>query len=144
DLAQAGFLFLSEPRAGAHEVDVVALDQTNRLRIEAERIASGMEPIDAREELRVQQDRVLVRGELRRELGLDRLTALVRVGGSEREEGRRGALEQLSGSLERDDGVLEGRRLGILRDRLDLLEMLGHAALERGREVLVLDQIERR
>ena len=45
---------------------------------------------------------------------------------------------------ERHDGVFESRRLRIRSDRLDLLQLLGHALLVGGRKVLVLDLVERR
>src|SRR5690606_18291062 len=107
DVAQPRLVGLAELRSGADEVDVITLDQAHGFGIETERVAPLMQRFDAREQIRVQQDRILVRSELRRELRLQRLAAVVRVRADEGIEDRRGALEQLSGPLERDDSVLE-------------------------------------
>src|SRR5690606_27971991 len=42
------------------------------------------------------------------------------------------------------DGVLEGRRLAVVGDGLDLAQRLGHAGVEGRGEVLVADQVEAR
>src|SRR5439155_26101198 len=54
------------------------------------------------------------------------------------------AIKQAPGALERDNGVVEGRFGGTIRDRLDFLELLAHAGFNRRDEVLVLDLVERR
>ncbi len=86
----------------------------------------------------------MVGGEHRRELLFELVGDVVRVGRALVEEDPRDPLEQLPAALERHQGVLEGRRLGIREDRLDLGALLGHAALEGRLEVLVADVGERR
>src|SRR5690606_29284579 len=120
------------------------LDQPHRLGIEAERLSRLVERLDAREQIAVQRDSVAVRGKLRRELGLYLLPPVVRIRADKVEENGRRAIEQPAGALESDDRVLERRRLAVRRNRVDLGELLGHAALERRGEVLVLDPVERR
>ena len=45
------------------------------------------------------------------------------------------AIERLPGALQRGDGVLESRRRRVVRDPVDLGEVLGHAGFERGLEL---------
>ena len=53
-------------------------------------------------------------------------------------------VERLSGAFHRDQGVLESGGLGAVRDRLDFLQLLRQRGRVGGREMLVLDLIERR
>src|SRR5213082_1901562 len=47
-------------------------------------------------------------------------------------------------ALERDEGVLEGGRLAIVGDALDLLELLAHAGVEGRQVIAVVDPVEGR
>src|SRR5690606_14978894 len=52
--------------------------------------------------------------------------------------------QQRAGPLHRLDGVGEGRRLGVVRDRADLGQVLAHPLLDRRLVVGVADAVERR
>ena len=106
-----------------------------------ERVAAGVHGLEAREQPRVEVDRVLVRGELRRDLGLDLLDRRVGRRLGEVEEHLADARQQRAAALHCLDRVGERRRLGIGGDRLDLGGVLLHA-LEQGRQVVrVLDAV---
>src|SRR5215475_15552932 len=89
-------------------------------------------------------DRVPMRGQLRRYLFLNLLHRGVRVAGVEVRERCFRAIEQTSRLLERDNGVVEGWLFRAVRDRLDLLELFGHAGLDCRGETFVFDLVERR
>ena len=140
-----GFLVgVGQVGAGTDEVGVVTLEQALGLGVQAQGISLVVERLDAREELAVEQDRVLVGGELRRQGGLHLLDFGVGVGAGQVAEHRAGAVEQGAGFFHRDDGVHEARRVRVVGDRGDFGALLGHAALERRLVVLVLDQVEAR
>ena len=131
-------------RAGAHEILVVTLDQPVRFGVEAEFCAIVVERLDALEERAVQIDRVLLRGKFRRHLGLDFLQGGIRVRAREIGKNAVDPSEQLAGFFQRDDRVFEGRRLGVGRDRFDLLQLLGHSLFIGRRKMFVLDLVEGR
>ena len=135
---------IGERRAGAHEVLVIAPEQSLRLGVEPERVALLVERRHPREQGGVERDRVGVGRELGCHLALQLLHLGVRVGAVEREEHAARAREQLAGLLERHDRVLEAGRVRVRGDRRRLLTLLRHALLEGGREVLVLDGVEAR
>ena len=83
-------------------------------------------------------------GQLRREISLEFLEGGIGQRGGENAEGGARAVEQLAGALHGDDGVLEGGGGGIVGDGLVFLQILGHALVEGGGEMLVLDLLERR
>ena len=130
--------------AGSHEVGVVALDQTLRLGVHALRIAFVMDRLDALPELLVEVDGVAVRGHLRRDFLLDFLQGIGLVRRRQVIEDAGDATQQGAALLHRDQGVVEGRRLGVVGDCLDFLLMLGHAALERRQVVAFLVLVELR
>ena len=130
--------------ARAHKVAVVAPEQPLRLGVEPEGVASVVERGDAREQLGVEGDRVLVSRELGGDLALQLLDLRVGVGPRQAEEDSARAIEELAGALHGHDRVVEAGLLRVLRDRLDLLQVLGHAPREGGREVLVPDGVEAR
>ena len=135
---------LRQLRPGAHELDFVALDELRRLRVEAELGALLVEAVDPREEGRIEEDLVPMRSELRRHLRLDLLHLRVSVGGTQRAEHGLYAVQETANLLERDEGVLERGRGRIVRDGLDFLEVRGHAGLESGHVVRVVDLVELR
>src|SRR5690606_2405526 len=144
DLLEPRLLRGIEPGAGAHEIVVVLLDQAQALGVEAEAGALAVDGLDAREQPRIEHDRVAVRGELRRVLVVDLLADVVGVGAVEVAEDAARIRQQLAGLLQRDDRVLERRLRLLADDRLDLLQFLRHAGVERGREVFVPDPVELR
>jgi hypothetical protein len=141
---QGRLVGVGQLRAGADERVLVAIEQLDRLGIEPELVALLVERVDAREQRGVEEDRVRVRRQLRRDLGLDLLHRIVAVALVQVEEHLRHARQEAPGALERDDRVVERRRGGILRDRVDLLALLGHAAFERRHVIRVVDLVERR
>jgi hypothetical protein len=141
---QCGLVRVRELRSRAHEREALALDEVLRLGIEAEAVPLLVDRLHPRVELRVEVDRVGVRGELRRDLGLDLLDRRIRVRLVHVEEDLGHPRQQLARPLHRDDRVLERRRLGIRGDRVDLGALPLHALLEGGQVVGVLDAVERR
>ena len=135
---------VGEVRARADEREVVPLDEVLRLGIEPERRALRVDRLDARVELRVQVDGVVERGQLRRDLGLDLLDRLVRVGLLDVGEHLVGARQQHARLLHRLDRVREGGGRGVVRDRLHLGALDLHAFLDRRLVVRDLDPVEGR
>ena len=111
---------LREARPFADEIQVHALEKPQGFRRQPELAAAAMQPVDAVEEPRMQPDRAVVRGEARHHLALDGLQRRRRLGLGEVEEDPLDAHEVAAAPVERGDRVLEGRRLGEVRDRVDL------------------------
>ncbi|MET3800760.1 hypothetical protein ABID70_000715 [Clavibacter michiganensis] len=128
-----------EAGARDRELGQVALDEVDGLGVEAGLVARVVDGADPGVERGVEADRVLVRGELGGDLRLELAREGGAVRGGEREEDVADAVEDPTGPLERDEGVLERRRLGGVGDGAHLGEMLGDAGLERGTEVLLPD-----
>ena len=79
-----------------------------------------------------------------RDVALDGEQRVVAVGADELAEDVVDALQGAAGVLQRDDGVVEGRRLRLVRDRGDLGLVLGEGALVGRHEMLGLDAGKRR
>ena len=133
-----------ERRARQHGLAVHPLEQVRLVGIEPELVAHPVEHADPREEAGVEADGVAVRGEPRRELRLEGVDRLVRVGGARIREHRQHAAEERARALERHERVLERGRRRILRDRLDLGALLAHAGLDRLAVVLGSHEGEQR
>lgn len=145
ELTQPHLVVLVEPGAGDRHLGEVTLDQATRLGVQRrERVLVVMDRLDPSVEAWVEAHGVAVGRELRGVVLLDRLHR----GGRERarrpEEGETRAAQQRSGALQRDEGVLEGRGLGVGGDGLDLGAVLRHAEVEGLPVVLVADQREGR
>ncbi len=109
-----------------------------------ERGARGVDRLDAREQLGVEVDRVLM---LRQFGGLGLLHLVehvVGIGLDDAEEGLRYAIEHAARFLERDDRVVERGCGGVVRDRTDLDQIGRHRLLEARLIVAVLDDVEAR
>ena len=89
------------------------------------------------------QDRCSVGGELRPDLALDLLQRVVGMGAG-RVKNTPSTRCRARLRLQRLNGVAEGRRLGLRRDRRDLGVVLGEGALEGRQEVLGRNAAERR
>ena len=131
-------------RTRAHEVAVVALDQTFGFRIEAERVALRIKRFHPRKELGIEKDRVAMRGLLRCLVLLHLLQGVVGIGLGQRGKHLAHARQQCARALQCDDGVIEGRRVVRVCDLLDFGDLLLHAFVDCGLEVGVLDLVERR
>ena len=120
DLRETRFGGGIKARAGAAESRVIALEHARLLGAELELVTLAPECVDAREQRVVEADLVPVRGELGRDLALDREQGVVAVRARERVKQRRDAGERPAAALQRRDRVVEARRLRIGRDGLDL------------------------
>ena len=123
---------------------MVALDQAHALCVQAQRVAAVVQRLDAGEQLAVEADGIGVRGELGGVLALQLLAVLVGVGTDQREEHGGRAVQHLAALFHGNDGVFEGRGIGVVGDGLDFLQLLGHAGIEGGSEMAVLDLVELR
>ncbi len=127
-----------------HKMLVVHIHQPPRLRIQPQRIDLLMDRLHPRKQLLIQKNRIVMRRPLGRLDLVHLLQRRVRVGLRHAVEDLRHAGVQLPALLQRHQRVLEGRRGGIVRNRLDLLDLRGHSGLQRGLIVRVLDAVERR
>jgi hypothetical protein len=144
ELAELVLVRVRQARPGAHEVGVVALQQAQRLGVQPQVFTVAVQRLDALEQRSVQEDRVLVGGQQRRDGLLHFLHLRVGVRRVQVAEHARHTVEELAAALHGDDGVLEARGLGAVGDRLDFRQAVGHALLEGRQVVLVTDQVERR
>ena len=133
-----------EPGAVARVALPVFLDEALLLGRQRPGLGRGMHRVDAREQARVLDDAVVERREPRRHRGLDRLDlSRLEVGGPQAIDGF-DAAQRGARALERDDRVVEGRRRGIGRDRVDLARLHRHRGGERRLEAVDAHLVERR
>src|ERR1022692_2559294 len=123
---------------------VGVLHQSQRLGIELERSALFVDRSYSRKQFRVEEDEILVRGEFWGLDGLDILKDGVGVRARDSIEGRHDTIEQQTTLFHGNDGVVEGRRSGIVGDSLDFRLLLRHTSLNRGLIVFILNLIEGR
>ena len=116
-------VLVGELRAGANEIEMVAPEQAQRLRIQAERVASFHRVRRMRaEEGAVEVDRVAVGGEAGPACALRASASCgLRVRAGQDAEHRAPVAAAAPCALEGDDGVVEGRGRGIARDDCDFL-----------------------
>jgi len=79
-VAQFCLVGIRQIGAGMHELHVIDFEELQRFRIELERVTRIINRLYAREELRVQIDRILMGGELRRLFRLHLVERVVGVG----------------------------------------------------------------
>jgi hypothetical protein len=125
-------------RTGLHHVLVGPLQQAGILGRHGHGGAVVVHRLDPREELGIEVDRVRVRRELRPDLGIDRVQRVVGVRASQGVEHRRHPAEHLTRRFQGDEGVLEGRRGGLVADAGDLDIVRFHRLVESGQVVGVL------
>ncbi len=128
-----------ESRALAAVAGVVALQHAPLLGRQAKAVALLMERVEAGEQRLVHPDPGPMRGAARRDVALDRQQRSGRVGADQVPEHVVDALQGAAGILQRDDGVVEGRRLGLRRDLCDLGVVLGEGPLVSRKEVFGRD-----
>ena len=75
---------------------------------------------------------------------LQRLVGVGAAGPGQRIECPQDPREQLAGFFHRHDGVVEGRRRGIVGDRVDLGQLAFHALFDGRLKIAVLDAVELR
>ncbi len=143
ELAQMRLVRLRECGSSAHKHDVIALEELQRLGIELQTRTASVQRIDAGKQRRIEQDRILVRREPRRHLGIDLVH--VRIGIRAVEVGEDGVhpVEELPSTLEGHYGVREVRRVRIARDSRDFLALLPHARFECRHVIRVFDSVKR-
>ncbi len=144
ELAQARLVGVGQLCASAHQAVVVMLDQALLHRVQLQRVTLVVQRLHAGEQLRVEVDFVLVRGQLRGDVFLDLLARFGAIGLDQAEEDARHAVQGLAAALHRHDGVVEGGRLGVVGDLADVGQVLAHAFFEGRRVVAVLDLVELR
>ncbi len=120
-----------ESRARQHGLAVRTLDEIHLIGIEAELVPPAVEHAESGEQAWIEPDRVAMGGEPRCELGFEGVEGLVGVGGARVLEHGQYTPKQRTRPLERHEGVLEGGRCGILRDRLHFVALLLQACLDR-------------
>ena len=142
--AQARLLRARQTRPVAYHLGVVARQQLQLLGVQLQARALAVQRVHPRPQRRVQLDRIRVRGELGRHLGIDALHLRIGVARVQPSEGAVHPLQQAPGTLQRNDGVVERGRLPVVRDGGNLAQLLGHARRVGRQEVLVVDAVERR
>ena len=144
DLGELRLVARAQIRAAADEVAVRLLEEPLLLLVQVELVPPVVDGLDAREELLVEEDLVVVRGLNRRDLLRDPLQLVARVRGAHAPEDVVDAREEIAARFERLDRVREGRRLGIRGDRVDRLALQPHRFQVRRHVVLDPDLVERR
>ena len=142
DLPHPGLAVGVETGPGADRVAMAPLEQTQRWLVQTEAVAVLEQRVDPGEQTGVQCDGVAVRGELRCELGGDRIALGVGVGTGEVEEDACRPRQRLPAAFECLDGVDEGRFGAGAGDLLHLTQVLGHRLFEGGHEVVVGERRE--
>jgi len=144
DLGKARPFGDAQLRAGAHEIEMIALQHPRRFRIEAQPVALPVELVDAPEQRRVEKDAVPVPRHHRRHVALHRLQLGIGVGARQLREHHVHLAQQLAAELQRRDGVVEARRFGIAGNRRHLPVVLGQRPLVGRCEMRRFDRLERR
>ena len=135
DLGEPRLLVRRQARAGPHEGEAIALDQSNRLGIEAAAFPARIDRVDPLKQSIVEIDRVALACENRRDLALDRLDLVVGVGADQVKEHGGDAVEHAARALHRENRVLEAGGFGIGFDRRDLARAFSSiAAVNAGRK----------
>ncbi len=127
-----------------NKLTIVVLEQTHLLRIQSELFPLFIELRDPSEESRFKPDSILVCGKSWRLNLLYFLQCWVCVGACDAAEDLHDAIEKLTRAFHCNDGVIECRRSGIIRDRLDFGALLRHPRFDGGLIVAVMNAIERR
>jgi hypothetical protein len=100
--------------------------------------------LDACEQLLVEEDLVLGRGQPRRDALLDLLQPGIGVRPRQPVEDHLNVCKRLSAALQRDDRVVERRCRGIVGDVPDLLTLLPQRLIKCRKKIGVVDLVERR
>ena len=131
-------------RAGAGEIEMIALEHARLLRREPELRLLRFKRVDAREQSLVQVGFAAMAREHRRNFALDRLQFVIGVGAGQIEKNTRHSVEPAPAALERLDRIGEARRRRIGGDDVDLRSRLAERGLEGRPEMARLEAVERR
>jgi hypothetical protein len=126
------------------ELGVLPLEQAQRFSVELQRSALHVNGGDPLEQLLVQSDRIQVCGNLRRQRCLGFLQHWIGVRLIHPVECRRSTRQQATAAFHGDEGVLEGWGCRVVRNFIDLRELLRHARFNGRLIIRVLDFVERR
>ena len=126
DLGELRLVACAQIRAAADESPVRFLEEPLLFLVQVELVPPVVYGLDAREELLVEKNLVIVGGLNRRDLLRDYLQLVARVRGAHAPEDVVDSREEVAARFERLDRVREGRRVGIPGYRADLLAMQLH------------------
>ena len=144
DLAQFGLLFGIQASAAADEVLMILLHHADLLAVKTHFVAVLIHIVDALEEFRVHHDGVAVLREHGQYLFGDGHHLVVGEAFIEVEKHIAHAVENLPRLVERQNGVLEGRGLGIVDNRVNFGLLFSDTRLKSRQIVFVFDLVERR
>ena len=130
---------LGEPGAGAVKAGPGPLQKPRLLARQIERGCLVAQLRDAAKQRSIHGDRIPVPRLLQRHFGLDLKKLRIGVRTHEVIEHRRDLGEQLAGTLQCRDGILERRLLGVGLNGLDLRRVIGKGLVEGRRKVLRAD-----
>jgi hypothetical protein len=133
-----------EVGAGVHKVVVIVLHQAERFGIEFERCALLVDRGYACEKLCVEENEILVSGELGSLNGFHFLQGGVGICAGDSIEDGVDAIEQLARLLHSDNRVFKGGRLGAAGDSLDFGLLLRDPGFDRRLKVFILDLVKGR
>ena len=144
DGGQARLRLGRQPRAGASEFEMIALEHPRLFGRKPELVLVGLERVDALEERLVHIRGAVEARQDRRDLALDRLQFIIGRRAGEIEEDAGDAIEAATGALERLDRIGEGGRRRVGGDGVDFAPRVFERRVESGAEVGRLDAVERR
>ena len=144
NLGHARLLSRIEQCAGAHEVEMVAIEKPKLLGRETELVAALPQRVDAREEAGIEHNPAAVRRELWRVVPVERIERRVCRARGQVVEDAADAAQQPPAALQALDGISEIGRFGGAGDAVDFGDVLRHAAVEGGRKMLRPDTVEGR
>ena len=128
DRRKAQPLVGGELGASAHEIEMVPLQYAQRFGRQAKARAPLEQCINPGEQRRIEKDRVPVPRHEGRHVTLDGLQLIIGVSCGQLRKHRIDPPQRLAAELQRRDGVVESRRIGLRRDRR-------HFALMRGQRL---------
>ena len=144
DRGQSRFGLRLSACARAGEVEMIAIEHARLLGRQPEFVLVRLERVDALEQSLVQIGLAAVAREEGRDLALNRLQLVIRVGAGQVEENARHFVQAAAAALQGLNRIGEGRRLGIGGDPVDLRARLFERRVECGPEMLGLETVERR
>ncbi len=139
DLGQLGLLRIGQHRAVADHVVIGQLDQLDLVGRQVQAVAGVVDRLHPAKQLGIERDRIPHRGQLGGNAGIDRVEVVVGVGRCQRAEHIDHPGQHRARLFQRDEGVLERRRVGIVGDRIDFGQLDRDALLDRRLVIAFLD-----
>ena len=144
DRGEARLGLRRQPRAGAGEIEMIALEHARLFGRKPEFVSFRLQSVNALEQRVVQIGLVAMARQDRRDVALDRLQFIIGRRACEIEEDTSHLLEAAPAALERLDRVGEGRGRRVRGDGVDFVPRVLQRSLESGPEMTRLDALERR